>query len=170
MRHPRRARASLLAISLLAGPAFAGPYADDMAKCLVKSASAEDRTQLVRWMFSAMTLHPDLASMSAVTAKQRDELNQSTAAQFMRLLTESCKAESQQAYQNEGPQTIQYAFSILGGVASRGLFSDPHVAAGMQSMAKGFDEKRIRDALGMPAPASAAPAPAPAPAEAAPKP
>jgi hypothetical protein len=44
----------------------AGRFADDMAKCLVKSTSEGDKAELMRWMFSSMSLHPDLASMSKI--------------------------------------------------------------------------------------------------------
>src|SRR5258708_5845826 len=103
-----------------------------MAKCLVKAATPDDRTLLVKWIFSTMTLHPDLSSMSSVSPQQRETLSKDAGALFQRLLTESCRSETQQAVQNEGAQTIQYAFQILGQVATRGLFTDPHVVEGMQ--------------------------------------
>lgn len=128
-------------------PVSAGPYADDMAKCLVKSASPEDRTLLVKWIFSAMSLHPDLASMSSITLQQRDALTKGAGALFQRLLLESCHSETQAAIQNEGPQTIQYAFQILGQVATRGLLTDPHVLEGMKSLDKGLDQEKIKALL-----------------------
>ena len=126
---------------------IAGPYADDMAKCFVKSASPEDRSLLVRWIFSAMSLHPDLASMSSISPQQRDTLAKGAGALFQRLLLESCRAETQVAIQNEGPQTIQYGFQILGQVATRGLLADPHVLEGMKSLAQGLDEDKLKALL-----------------------
>jgi hypothetical protein len=125
----------------------AGPYADDMAKCLVKSASPEDRTLLMKWIFSAMALHPDLSSMSSITAQQRDTLSKGAGALFQRLLLESCRSETQVAVQNEGPETVQYAFQILGQVAVRGLMTDPHVLEGMKSLAQGLDEEKLKALL-----------------------
>jgi hypothetical protein len=125
----------------------AGPYGDDMAKCLVSSTSPEDRTLLVKWIFSAMALHPDLTSMSAISTQQRDALTKSAGALFQRLLLESCRRETQEAVQNEGPQTIQYAFQILGQVASRGIFTDPQVLEGMKSLSKGLDEEKLKALL-----------------------
>ena len=122
----------------------AGPYADDMAKCLVKSASPQDRTLLVKWIFSVLSLHPDLAAMSSVTGQQRDELDKGSAALYQRLLLDACKTEVQQAIQNEGQQTIEYAFSILGQVATRGMFSDANVLAGMKNFTKYFDQEKLK--------------------------
>jgi hypothetical protein len=149
MRQSRPLAGALLVVltCLVSARAAAGPYADDMAKCLVKAASPEDRTLLVKWIFSAMTLHPDLASMSAITTQQRDALTKSAGALFQRLLLESCRSETQQAVQNEGPQTIQYAFQILGQVATRGLFSDPHVLEGMKGLSKDVDEEKLKALL-----------------------
>jgi hypothetical protein len=131
-----------------APPVLAGPYADDMAKCLVKSTSAEDRTTLVKWMFSVVTLHPDLTSMAAISSQQRDALTKSTGALFQKLMLETCRAEAKQAYANEGPQTFEYAFRVLGEVASRGMFTDPHVSEGMKALASTFDEKKMKELLG----------------------
>lgn len=126
---------------------FAGPYADDMAKCLVNSTSPEDRTLLVKWIFSAISLHPDLASMSSISTQRRDELTKGAGALFQRLLLESCRSETQAAFQNEGPQTLQYGFQILGQVAVRGLMTDPHVLEGMKGLGKSMDEKKLKALL-----------------------
>jgi hypothetical protein len=124
--------------------AAAGPFADDMAKCLVNSTSPEDRTVLVKWMFGLITLHPDLTAMSSVSTKQRDALSKSAGALFQRLLLESCRSQTQEALKNEGPQTIQYAFQVLGQVATRGLFTDSHVMEGLKDLSKYVDEEKLK--------------------------
>jgi hypothetical protein len=81
-------RSLLVALSVLAGThAVAGPYGDDMAKCLVKSAGPEDQTVFIKWLFSAIALHPDVASLATISAQQRDEFNKHAGALFQRLLT-----------------------------------------------------------------------------------
>lgn len=136
----------------LAGSAVAGPYADDMAKCLVKSASPADRTLLVKWIFSVISLHPDLAPMSSITPQQRGAITKSAGELFQRLLLESCRSETQEAIQNEGSETIQYAFQVLGQVATRGLFTDPHVAEGMTALGTQLDAQKLKTLLGPEAP------------------
>jgi hypothetical protein len=115
-----------------------------MAKCLVNSTSPEDRTVLVKWMFGLITLHPDLTAMSSVSTKQRDALSKSAGALFQRLLLESCRSQTQEALKNEGPQTIQYAFQVLGQVATRGLFTDSHVMEGLKDLSKYVDEEKLK--------------------------
>jgi hypothetical protein len=133
--------ATLLCASELAA---AGPFADDMARCMVSSTSAEDRTVFVKWIFSIITLHPDLTAMSTVTAKQREDISRKAGAMLERLLLDSCRSQTQQAIQNEGPETIKYAFQVLGQVASRGLLSEPHVLAGAKDLGKYVDEERLK--------------------------
>jgi hypothetical protein len=125
--------------------AIAGPFADDMARCLVKSTSDEDRTDLVRWIFSSMSLHPDLTSLSKITADARNDIDAKTGKLISRLLFDSCKAETLEAVKNEGPQTLQYAFNILGQVAARGIFSDPHVTEEMQALDKQLDQAQLKE-------------------------
>lgn len=143
----RRSVMGLLLAALLCASqwASAGPFADDMARCLVDSTSPQDRTVLVKWMFGLITLHPDLTAMSSITSKQRDDLSKSAGALFQRLLLESCRSQTQQALQNEGPQTVQYAFQVLGQVATRGLFTDPHVMEGVKELAKYVDKEKLEN-------------------------
>jgi len=101
----------------------------------------------VKWIFSVSALHPDLHSMSVISTQQRDAITKDGAALFQRLLLESCRSETQQAVQNEGPQTIEYAFQILGQVATRGLFTDPHVVEGLKDLGKDLDEKKLKGLL-----------------------
>ena len=43
---------TLLLASLATEPALAGPYSDDLTKCLVRSTTNADRNALVKWMFA----------------------------------------------------------------------------------------------------------------------
>jgi len=133
-----------LTCAAFAPPSVAGPYADDMAKCMVNSTSPADRSLFVKWMFAAIALHPDVSSMAVISAQQRDELNKNTAAMFQHLLLESCRAETQKALRNEGQQTISYAFEILGRSAAQSLMSEPSVATAMGGFAKYFDPEKMK--------------------------
>lgn len=130
--------------------ASAGPYSDEMAKCLVASTSEADKNFLVKWMFAAAALHPAVKSISSVTEAQRNELNVKTAKLFERLLTESCKSQVQTAIKYEGQSTIESAFQVLGQVAARGLFSDPSVNGFIAQLGNHIDPKKMESVLGAP--------------------
>lgn len=132
---------------LTAQSATAGPYSDDMAKCLVTSTSEADKNSLVKWMFAAATLHPAVKSISSVTDAQRNELNVKTAKLFERLLTESCKSQVQTAIKYEGQSTIESAFQVLGQVAARGLFSDPSVNGFIAQLGNHIDKHKLESVL-----------------------
>jgi hypothetical protein len=130
-------------MTIISEPVFAGPYGDDMAKCLVKSTTDADKGTLVKWMFAAISLNPEVKSMVTLTDKQRDGYNKSFATLVMKLLTESCKKETQQAIQYEGREAIGNSFRVLGAVAARGLMSHPDVTAYIAGIDKYVDTKKL---------------------------
>ncbi|MGE0583384.1 MAG: hypothetical protein AB7P31_14775 [Steroidobacteraceae bacterium] len=150
-------------------PALAGPYIDDLGKCIIEQTTVEDRAAVVRWMFAAATLHPAVKALASIPAERLDAENKATAGLFMRLLTESCRDQTQKAIQYEGPMAIAAGFQVLGQVAGRELFSSPEVSAGLAGMEKYMDNEKLKAVTGNamksePASAPAAvPAPAPAP-------
>ena len=145
----KRSLLAVLSVALLftSNLAAAGPFADEMAKCLVNSTSPADRTVLVKWIFSVITLHPYLTAMSTVSAKQRDEISKDAGVLLQKLLLDSCRSQTQQALRNEGPQTIQYAFQVLGQAATVGMLTDSHVSNGAKDLAKYVDEEKLKAAL-----------------------
>jgi len=143
--HRKIGAALILAAALagLSGKAVAGPYSDDLAKCLVSSTSADDKSTLVKWVFSIASLHPALGSVSAVTASQRTQTDKDVAALFEALLTQRCKKQTQEAVRYEGETTIGTAFEVLGQAAMMELFADPAVAKGLGSFTEHMDPKKL---------------------------
>jgi hypothetical protein len=137
----------MLALVAYAGFAHAGVYSDDMAKCLVASTSQKDKVALVRWIFANAALHPDVASISRVSSTERETLDRGAAALLEKLLTESCRKQTEDAIRYEGPMAFQLSFQVLGQVAMKELMSNKDVAAGFQGFAKYVDAKKI-EALG----------------------
>ena len=137
-----RTIAAVIALSLW-GSAHAGPYSDDLARCLVESTTKEDRIALVRWMFAAASSHPAVASFSSVSPAQLEGANKALAGLFMRLLTESCREKAKQALSYEGVTTIQTSFQVLGQVAGSELFASPEVTKSMSGLDKYLDTKKL---------------------------
>ena len=147
----RRIGAVLLFIAALASvceKAAAGPYADDLSRCLVSSTSPEDKSTLVKWVFSIASLHPALGSISAVTGAQRTQTDREVAALFEALLTDRCKKQMQSAVRYEGDKTIGTAFEVLGQAAMMELFSDPAVAKGLGAFTEHLDQKKLESLMG----------------------
>ena len=130
------------------GKAVAGPYGDDLGKCLVGSTSAEDKATLVRWIFGIASLHPAIGSISAVTEAQRGQMDRSVAALFEALITDRCKTQTENALRYEGQTTISTAFEVLGQAAMMELFSNPDVAKGLSAFTEHLDQKKFEKLLG----------------------
>jgi hypothetical protein len=145
----RRVAALVCALGVLAlgvgvsGPARAGVYSDDLAKCLVKAASPTDVSVFVVWMFSAMTLQPDVKPYSSMTDAQRDEAGRRAAALLQRLMVVDCHTETVAAIKYEGVSSLETGFNVFGQVAGRGLIASPAVAANLQKMATYFDKPKF---------------------------
>lgn len=123
---------------------FAGPYTDDLSKCIIESTTLSDRTAFVRWMFFAASLHPAVKSISAVSQGQLDAANKQTAELIMKLLTESCPQKVEKALKYEGKSAFETSFAVLGQLAGQELFSSPEVTAGMEGLTKYLDAERLK--------------------------
>ncbi len=141
-------------------PLGAGVYSDDLAKCLVAATTPRDQTDLVRWIFATAALHPGVSSIAAVSAEQRTAMARTVAELFERLLTESCRSQFSAAMQNEGNQTIEAAFQVLGQVAMRALMADPAVARGFDEFDTYLHKEKIEAAAKPVAPTPTTPTPA----------
>jgi len=133
----------------LASVAHAGPYGDDLSKCLVKSTTDQDKSLLVQWIFYAIALNPQLAPVANISPEQREQVDKGTARMFETLLTESCLKETQAAVKYEGSTAIAEAFKLLGQVASQEMFSDPAVSKGTENFSRYIDSDRIGKLLGL---------------------
>ena len=131
-------------IGLITSPvATAGPYADDLGKCLVASTTREDRVTLARWIFIAFAAHPSVARISSTKPSDVDSANAQVGSLFTKLLTESCSEKTKSALQNEGPSAIQLGFQVLGQVAGVELASSPEVQERMSGIIKFIDNRKL---------------------------
>lgn len=141
--------ASLLLFWTFPTFAQAGPYTDELSRCLVQSSTDKDKLKLVKWMFTAMALHPAVADLAQVSVASREAANQDMAALLSNLLEERCLDQARTAIENEGAIALQSSFSILGQVAANNLFSDPSVAAGLASLTEYLDSDTMEQRLGI---------------------
>jgi hypothetical protein len=112
-------------LAFASGPAQAGVFSDDLTKCVVASATADDRNALMQWLFAAMAANQAIEPMAKVSQEQRDGLNRKFTDITERLLLADCHSQTLTAVRNEGAGVIEAAFRVLGEVAIRGLMSDP---------------------------------------------
>lgn len=152
----RLAHVAALAAAVVLGGfaprAAAGPYGDDLGKCLVSATTAEEKNRLIRWIFSMMARHPDVQGACAITTEQQAAISKEVGQLFQRLITESCVTQARTAIRYEGNATIEQAFSVLGQVSMRELMTSPKVAEGLSEFTSYLDEAKLKAALAEPPP------------------
>jgi hypothetical protein len=142
MRYKIVLLASLLCLGTTTS--WAGPYTDDLSRCLVEKTSEDDKVALVQWVVMALTQHPAVSSLAKTTAADVEKSNAAAGAVFTRLLAEDCADKYKNAVRYDGPGAIEAAFGVLGQVATRDLFMHAEVQAVMAGLAKHMDEDKLR--------------------------
>ena len=108
---------------------FAGPFTDDFAKCLVTKTTAQEKTDLVKWIYVTISFHPQLSQMSNLTAKDVEMANVRVADYMTNVFAYKCNDELNQAIKYEGEESVFYAFELLGELAMGELMQDQGVTA-----------------------------------------
>lgn len=143
----RSLAAGVLGLVLLGAgwPANAGVYADELAKCLVSSTTPADRQGFIVWMFTALSVHPDITGYSSITDVQRREASVKTAKLFERLLTSDCREETIAAVKYEGASAMETSFSAFGQAAARGLMEHPDVNRQLGDFVAHMDMQKLKE-------------------------
>lgn len=140
--------AALGAAALVALPAQAGSATDALTRCLADNTTGRERTDLARWIFQAMAIHPEMKNLSTVSAADREQGERRTAAIFTKLLGDSCPQETRQAMKAEGSPALQAAFTVLGQLAMQELMSNRDVAQSISGFERFLDKSKLEAAFG----------------------
>ena len=108
---------------------FAGPFTDDFAKCLVTKTTAQEKTDLVKWIYVTISFHPQLSQMSNLTAEDVEMANIRVADYMTNVFAYKCNDELNQAIKYEGEESVFHAFELLGELAMGELMQDQGVTA-----------------------------------------
>jgi hypothetical protein len=136
-----------LLCSLAAGPLRAQPPVEALGRCLADNTSGKDRKDLARWLFAAMTAHPEMKPLSAAGPEAIDAASRTAAAIFTRLLADTCAKEIRAAVQSGGPAALQSGFQVLGQLAMQELMTNPDVGAAMAVLDRHIDKAKVDAAL-----------------------
>ena len=81
-----------IACILFTASCWAGPYGDDLKKCLVESTSKRDNIVLVRWLSKALLAHPEVKDLAVIPNAKAMQIDKDFARYVERLLGENCSA------------------------------------------------------------------------------
>jgi len=128
-------------------PASAGPAADALSVCLTDNTTGKDRKDLMRWLFAAMSTHPEMRELSSATAAQRDRASEAVGVLFTQLMSERCSGQFRDASRTEGTNSLRSAFEALGRLAMLELTSNADVTRAISDFERFVDKKKIEAAL-----------------------
>lgn len=135
---------SLVLISVLSMPVMADSGTNGLIKCFSDSTTGRDRKNLAKWLFTLMALHPDVANISAISTKDREETEKSVGLLFNRLFTETCRAEVKASFSSGDTSSAVAAFEYLGRLAMQELIADENVKNGFSNVNKYIDFKSLQ--------------------------
>lgn len=120
---------------------------DALTRCLIESTSEDEKRILVKWVFSVIAQHPDIASMTRIDATQRTSIDRDAAAVFETLLADQCAAPLRVAMKQSGTDAIGRSFQALGTSAATDMLQNPQVVSSGAGLMKHLDMQRILMAL-----------------------
>jgi hypothetical protein len=138
---------ALCVAASFAAPAFASPTSDALGACLVDKSTGGDRRALARWIFVAMSAHPQLQDLFDMTPQTRETVNKAAADVFVRLVTADCNDETRAAIDVEGAIAMKTAFGKLGEVAMGELTTNKAVQAEFEGLTRYMDRDKMKAAF-----------------------
>ena len=128
-------------------PTFAGPFGDEMARCLVTSTNKRDKAKLVKWVLKVYGEHPAVYNMVDLSDREKKVIDKDIADVFTRLLSEDCVDETKKALDYEGDNVMFTAFQALGQVAAQGFNVNPIVERNINKFTEFIEYEKL-DYLG----------------------
>lgn len=129
--------------AVISGSAVAGPAADELSICIADNTTGKERKILARWIFSAISVHPEMRDISTTTEKTRQRIDEETGNIVTKLITDSCSLQAKVALDVEGSSSFEFAFSSLGKIAMQELMSNKEVNASISNFEKYLDKKKF---------------------------
>ena len=122
---------------------MAGPFGDDMAKCLVRSTSSKDNILLGRWLVRVYGEHSESKGLIYISDYDKKSIDRDVGKLFTRLLTQDCEFEAKKAYKYEGLSVMSNAFEVLGKVAGKELLEDRNVSKALKKFTEYVDYEKL---------------------------
>ena len=145
--NPVRSKLLALFVFLFCSAAFAGPYADELKQCFVKSSSSKDNITLIKWMAKAMVAHPALADFPAIKSSDKSTIDKEFAAFVQKILVEDCKKQTVATFENEGMGALEGSLELLAQLVLKELMSQKEVATEISAFTSHIDQGKLIAAL-----------------------
>jgi len=136
-----------IASLLISASCWAGPYGDDLKRCLVESTSKRDNIVLVRWLSKALLAHPEVKDLAVIPNAKAVQIDKDFARYVERLLGENCSAQFANVIRYEDQDAIRKSFEFLGQVAMKELMDNAQVQEAVTGVLKQLDMEKLGRAI-----------------------
>ena len=136
-----------IASLLISASCWAGPYGDDLKRCLVESTSKRDSIVLVRWLSKALLAHPEVKDLAVIPNAKAVQIDKDFARDVERLLGENCSAQFANVIRYEDQDAIRKSFEFLGQVAMKELMDNAQVQEAVTGVLKQLDMEKLGRAI-----------------------
>lgn len=141
MKFPKYILSALLILTF--NTSHAG-YAEDISTCLSDYTSGKDRKDLARWTFTVMATHPEMVKITTINKQDVENIERAAGEVYNRLLTQDCKGQIENAYNNKDLDAIKTAFGQLGMLAMQELITNPNVVKSFAGITKYIDLEKLK--------------------------
>lgn len=132
---------------LFVSPAYSGEYANALSQCLTANTTEEDKGIMARWVYSTLSQHPSISSMSTITQEASLAANREMAQLIETFMYSKCKAQVKSAVQNEGPKAIELSIRTYAETTGEDILRDPSITNNVTNLAKHMDLMKLFQAL-----------------------
>ena len=130
-------------LTLMSLTAQANQSTQMLATCLTDSLNGKERKELAKWIFLAISSHSTIKPYSKATSTDIDKSNQFVGSLITRLLTSDCPAQAKAAFEQDGSQAFEQAFTVVGEVAMQELMTEPSVSQSLSAFEKYMDNSKF---------------------------
>ena len=137
-------RRIILALVLVLAPMLCLAQAPAvLGKCIVQNLSGKDRSDLARWVFLSMAVHPETRQFSNAGAQSREDVSRAVGVLFTRLMTDVCAKEMQEAARAGGPPVVPSAIQFLTQIGVQELMTNRDVLGTLSTFSQFADREAI---------------------------
>ena len=132
-----------LILAAVATPVSAGPYQDDLTKCMVSHTDSSDQRALVRWIVLAFASSSAAQDVVKIDTSKVQEIQVGMATYTERLFLQDCLLEAREAFRYEGESAVVEGFKLISQVAGREAMMDPAVSGILNGYIDLVDEAKF---------------------------
>lgn len=127
--------------------ANSGEHANALSQCLIKNTTEKDKDVMARWVFSTLSQHPSISSMSTLSENTKTTADRDMAQLVETFMYNKCKVQVKNALQKEGPKAIELSIRQYAQVTGEEMLRDPSITNNVTNLAQHLDLMKLFQAL-----------------------